>query len=305
MVKSRCMNYKLIEDYITGNLQHEPNAPTLDAVISANMAMLIFSALILVALIVGKYAIATKILGKKDALKSLIPFYGLMLLFRGVDLNPWLAITCFIPFIGIIPYAIFCFYVPKAFGLPMAYQVSTVFVPFVMFNIFGFNPKYEYQYVKGKNVAFKNEFRTVMPEDLTTPASAVNGAAVGSIAAKESMISRAASAAAEQTRIIREEQERQAEEEAKRKAEEEAKKKAEETKKKTEEFNYDIFSNKPVGPESASLNISFNVVNGRFQSAPVAPKPAAPAPQPQPAPAPAPQPQPASQPAPAPQNPNE
>ena len=295
MVKSRCMNYKLIEDYITGNLQHKPNTPTLDAVISANMAMLIFSLLIVIALVVGKYAIATKILGKKDALKSLIPFYGLMLLFRGVDLNPWLAITCFIPFIGIIPYAIFCFYVPKAFGLPMAYQVSTVFVPYVMFNVFGFDKKYEYQYIKGKNVAFKNEFRTVMPEDMTTPASAVNGAAVGSIVAKESMISRAASAAAEQTRIIREEQERQAEEEARKKAEEEAKKKADETKKKTEEFNYDIFSSKSVGPESASLNISFNIVNGRFQSAPVAPKPAAPAPQPQPAP----------QPAPAPQNPNE
>ncbi len=293
------MNFKLIEDYIAGSLQHSPNVPKLDAVISANMAMLVFSFLILVALIVGKYAIATKILGKKDALKSLIPFYGLMLLFRGVDLNPWLAITCFIPFIGFIPYAIFCFYVPKAFGQPIAYQVATVFVPYVMFNIFGFDKKYEYQYVKGKNVAFKNEFRTVMPEDMTTPASAINGAAVNPMVAKESMISRAASAAAEQTRIIREEQEKRAKEEAEKKAEEEAKKKAEETKKKAEEFNYDIFSNKPTGPESASLNISFNIVNGRFQSAPVAPKPApkpAPAPAPQPAPTPAPAPQASSQP---------
>jgi hypothetical protein len=208
-----------------------------------------------------------------------------MLLFRAVDLNPYFAIATIIPGIGIIPYAIFSFLIPKAFAQKSDMQILSIFFPYVTFNMLGFDKKYEYQYVKGKNVAFKNEFRTVMPEDLTkdalTPASAVNGAAVSSIA-QESAISRAASAAAEQNRLIIEEQEKAAAaEEAKKKAEEEAKKK-EASKAKTEDYKYDIFSSeKDNGPESASLNISFNIVNGKFKSVGMAPamppKPVAPA----------------------------
>ena len=279
------MNFKLITDYISGSLQHTPNTPKIGVVLSENAALIVFVSLVFIALIVGKYAIATKILGKKSALKSLIPFYGLMILFRAVDLNPWLGITCYIPVVGIIPYAIFGFFVAKAFGQPINFQILSIFFPYVTFNMFGFDKKYEYQYVKGKNVAFKNEFRTVMPEDLTTPASAVNGAALNTLGAKESMVSRAASAAAEQTRIIREEQERKAkeEEEAKKKAEEEAKRKAE--KQKPEDFKYDIFNSddQDLGPASASLNIEFRIVNGRFKSAPDEPTPvpaSAPAPGP-------------------------
>ncbi len=273
------MNIDKILDFISGNLQHSPNAPKFNEVVSANTPMIVFLIIICIALIIGKYALGTKILGKKDAIKTIIPFYGLMLLFKAVDLNSWLAITCYIPVVGIIPYAIFSFNVPKAFGQKIEHQILSVFFPYVFFNVLGFSPKYEYQYVKGKNVAFKNEFRTVMPEDLgpniATPAEVMKGAAVGQTAvAKESMISRAASAAAEQTRIILEKQEKQAaEEEAKKKAEEEAKKQ-ESAKQKSEEYNYDIFSGDDVdtGPDTASLNIEFKVVNGRFQSAPNPPK---------------------------------
>lgn len=301
------MDIQLVVNFFTMS-EYDPTRPTLEKVLVGNIVIIILFVLMVIAVEVGKYAIGTKIFGKKKAPKVFIPVYGLMLLFRAVDLNPWLAITAYIPLVGVIPFAIFSFFVPKAFGQKIDYQLLCVFFPFIVFNMLGFDKKYEFQYVKGKNVAFKNEFRTVMPEDLTgdalTPASAVNGAAVSSMVAKESMISRAASAAAEQTRIIREEQEKREAEEAEKKAEEEKKKK--EAKQKPEDYDYDIFNadQKNNGPSAASLNISFNMVNGRFQSASVAQPPVASAPQPvAPAPAsvapaaPAPAPQPVQQPA--------
>ena len=285
------MDFQLIVNYIMMS-EYDPTRPTLGSVLVGNIVLLILIALIIIAVEVGKYSIGSKIFGKKKAYKAIIPVYGLMQLFRAVDLNQWLAISAYVPLVGIVPFAVFSFYVPKAFGLKTDYQVLSLFFPYVIFNMLGFDEKYEYQYVKGKNVAFKNEFRTVMPEDLTmdalTPASAVNGAAVGSMIAKESMISRAASAAAEQTRLIREEQEKAAAEEARKKKEEEEEKKA--AKQKPEDYNYDIFGSdeKEFGPDSASLNISFKMVNGRFQSAPTAPAtPVAPAAPVVPAPAPA------------------
>ena len=318
MLKYKHMDFDIIIKFVTGGLNHDPTTPAFDKVISNNVILIILMSIIIIALAVGKYMLATKMLGKKKAWKSLIPFYGLMQMFRLVDLNPYFAIAVIVPILGVIPYAIFCFYIPKAFGQKIDMQILSVFFPYVIFNMLGFDKKYEFQYVKGKNVAFKNEFRTVMPEDLTkealTPASAVNGAAVTSMIAKESMISRAASAAAEQTRMIREEQAKAAAEEERKKKEEEEKKKAE--KNKPEDFNYDIFNSKAdLGPESASLGIEFNIVNGKFRSAPVkapakapvqptpapAPVAAAPAPAPVPVPAPAqPAPDPMPTPAPAP-----
>lgn len=307
------MDFEIIYKFITGGLSHDPAAPTLDKVINNNLIFIIFLVLIVIAIFVGRYALGMKMFGKDKAWKAIIPFYGLMLLFRAVDLNPYLAIAVAVPILGLIPFGIFCFLIPKAFAQKIDMQLLTVFFPYVTFNMLGFDKKYDYQYIKGKNVAFKNEFRTVMPEDLAkdamTPASAVNGAAVSSIA-QESAISRAASAAAEQNRLIIEEQEKAAAAEAaKKKAEEEAKKK-ETSKVKPEDYKYDIFSSEAErGPESASLNISFNIVNGKFKSAgiapakpvvpvtpapatPVAPAPVAPAPVKPVAPV-APQPQPA------------
>lgn len=273
------MDFEIIIKYITGGLNHDPAAPTLDKVINNNLVFIIFLVLIIIAIVVGRYALGTKMLGKDKAWKAIIPFYGLMLLFRAVDLNPYLAIAVAVPVLGLIPFGIFCFLIPKAFDQKIDMQILSVFFPYVTFNMLGFDKKYDYQYIKGKNVAFKNEFRTVMPEDLAkdalTPAGAVSGTSVGPIA-QESAISRAASAAAEQNRLIVEEQEKAAAaEEAKKKAEEEAKKK-ETTKAKPEDYKYDIFSSEAEkGPESASLNISFNIVNGKFKSAGIAPaKPA-------------------------------
>lgn len=307
------MNFDIIIKFITGGINHDPTTPALSQVLSSNVVLIIILSLLLIALTVGKYAIAMKMLGKKKAWQSLIPIYGLMLLFRLVDLNPYLAIAIIVPGVGLIPYGIFCFFIPKAFGQKIDKQILAVFFPYVMFNIIGFDEKYEFQYVKGKNVAFKNEFRTVMPEDLSKealmPTDAVNGAAVASMIAKESVISRAASAAAEQTRKIIEEQERIAAEEARKKKEEEEAKKA--AKNKPEDFKYDIFdNNEDLGPEAASLGIEFNVVNGKFQSAkpdkniakanPVVQAPVAPAPVVPVMPAVAPEPMPATIPTPAP-----
>ena len=269
------MDFEIIYKFITGGLSHDPAAPTLDKVINNNLIFIIFLVLIVIAIFVGRYALGMKMFGKDKAWKAIIPFYGLMSLFRAVDLNPYLAIAVAVPILGLIPFGIFCFLIPKAFAQKIDMQLLTVFFPYVTFNMLGFDKKYDYQYIKGKNVAFKNEFRTVMPEDLAkdamTPASAVNGAAVSSIA-QESAISRAASAAAEQNRLIIEEQEKAAAAEAaKKKAEEEAKKK-ETSKVKSEDYKYDIFSSEAErGPESASLNISFNIVNGKFKSAGIAP----------------------------------
>ncbi len=310
------MNFDIIIKFITGGINHDPTTPALSQVLSSNVFLVVILSLIIIALTVGKYALAMKMLGKNKAWQSLIPIYGLMRLFRLVDLNPYFAIAVIVPVIGIIPYAIFCFFIPKAFGQKIDMQILSVFFPYVMLNIIGFDEKYEFQYVKGKNVAFKNEFRTVMPEDLSKealmPADAVNGAAVTSMIAKESAISRAASAAAEQTRKIVEEQERIAAEEARKKKEEEEAKKA--AKNKPEDFKYDIFdNNEDLGPEAANLGIEFNIVNGKFQSAKpteevepavpvVTPVMPAAAPEPMPAPAPTPVPvEPAPTPAPAPE----
>ena len=275
------MDFELINKFLTSN-EYDTSRPTLGKVLGGNIVLVVFIVLIIIATIVGLYAIGMKIYGKKKAYKAIIPIYGLMQVFRSVSLNPWLAIACYIPIVGIIPFCIFGYFVAKSFGQKNL-QILSIFFPYVTFNMLGFDPKYEFQYVKGKNVAFKDEFKTVMPEDLSgdalTPANAVNGAAVTSMVAKESMISRAASAAAEQTRLIREEQEKAAAEEARKKAEEEASKKA--AKAKTEDYNYDIFDDNDVdtGPESSSFNINFSLVNGRFQSAPASAKPVTPVPQ--------------------------
>ena len=266
------MNLDLIFQFFTDG-EYGANKPTLDKIITENIILLFFVAIIIILMIVGKYAIGEKIFGKKKGWKAIIPFYGFFQLFRAVDLNPYLSIAIVIPLVGLIPLGIFSYVMPKAFGAKKDYQLLSVFLPFVVYNLIGFDKKYEYQYVKGKNVAFKNEFRTVMPEDLSsdalTPSGAVSGAAISPMIAKQSEISRAASAAAEQTRLIREERERQEKAEAERKAAEEAKKKA--AKQNPDDFNYDIFDNKEqenVGPESSNIDFNFKLVNGRFKSTP-------------------------------------
>jgi len=292
------MNLELIFQFITGG-EYKANKPTLEMVLTENIILLVFILLIIIAMVVGKYAVGEKIFGAKKGWKAIIPFYGFFNLFKAVDLNPYLSIAIIVPLVGLIPLAIFSYALPKAFGAKKELCLLSIFLPFVVYNMIGFDKKYEFQYVKGKNVAFKNEFRTVMPEDLSRdalmPSGMISGATISPMIAKQSEISRAASAAAEQTRLIREEQEKQEKLEAEKKAEEEAKRKA--AKQNPDDFNYDIFDKDTaatVGPESSSIDFNFKMVNGRFQSAPVAPtqpvapvtpQPVMPAPMPTPTPA--------------------
>ena len=296
------MNLDIIFQFVTGG-NYGANKPTFDKVISENAILLVFFTLIIIAIVVGKYAVGEKIFGKKKGWKAIIPFYGFFKLFKAVDLNPCLSIVIALPIIGLVPFAIFSYALPKSFGMKTEICILSIFMPFVVYNMLGFDKKYEFQYVKGKNIAFKNEFKTVMPEDLSKdalmPSGMVSGAAVTPMIAKQSEISRAASAAAEQTRLIREAQEKQEKAEAEKKAAEEAKKKA--AKQNPDDFNYDIFNkanSASSGPESSSIDFNFKLVNGRFQSAPTptpapAPKPVSvpesiPAQNPTPAPAPEP-----------------
>ena len=282
------MNLDLIFQLFTDN-EYSANKPSLETVLTENLILIFLVLIIIIAIVVGKYAIGEKIFGKGKGWKAIIPFYGFFELFRAVDLNPFLSIIIIVPIIGLIPLAIFSFTMPKAFGAKKDLQILSIFVPFITYNMIGFDKQYEYQYVKGKNIAFKNEFRTVMPEDLSSdalmPSGAVSGAAISPMFAKQSEISRAASAAAEQTRLIREEQEKQEKAEAEKKAAEEAKKKA--AKQNPDDFDYDIFDNKEnenVGPESSNIDFNFKLVNGRFKSTPdPAPKSATPTPTSKPA----------------------
>ena len=245
--------------------EYEAPRPTIWEVLAGNTELVVLFAFIVLLVEAGKFAMGVKIFGPKTAAKTLIPIYGLMSLFRAVDLNPWLAITAYVPIVGVVTFLFFSFQTPKAFGQKLPYQLFATFCPFFAFLALGLG-KSEFLYKKGKNGAFVNDFRTVMPDDLApdavTPASMVKGA----------LASSAASAAAEQTRIVREERERLIAE-AERQAEEDNKKAEEDKKalKKSEESNLDFLGGdeEDNGPDSASLGIEFNIVNGRFRSAPI------------------------------------
>ena len=303
------MDIEIAIKYFFGG-DYSASKPTLDAVFSNNAIFLCAAAFLLIILIVGIYSVGEKVFGKNKGWKGIIPFYGMYQLFRAVDLNPWLSIAVWIPILGIIPLGVFHFFVGKAFGQKLEICIANIFFPFIILPMLGFGAQYEYQYVKGKNIAFKNDFRTVMPEEMAkgnvTPAALVKGAAIAPMAANASAISRAASAAAEQTEAIRKQQEEKEKAEAEAKAKEEAAKKAE--KQNPDDFNYDIFNNNntvDMGPESSSINFDFRNMNGKFRSTPIGPaRPLEPKPPvPAPAPVPAPQPAPAPAPVPAPEAP--
>jgi len=257
----------------------DPTHPTLGQVLVANLGLVFALLFFFITFEIGRYLVGIKIFGKQKAYKAIIPVYGLMQLFYVINLKSWLALICYLPIVGLIPFAIFSFLLPKAFATPTSIQILTLLFPWLGFNLIGLDKKYEFQYQKGKNVAFKNEFRTVMPEELSSAVTGGSAASAqnGTLLANASMISRAASAAAEQTRVMLEQQEQAAQLEAMQKKQaEEAAKKAE--KHKAEEFKYDIFdSNSKEEKESSVLDFEFRMVNGRFQSAGLQPIPAQPA----------------------------
>ena len=278
MLKYKHMNLDSILLFFTTGA-FDPTHPTLGQVLAANLGLVFALLFFFITLEIGRYLVGIKIFGKQKAYKAIIPVYGLMQLFYAINLKSWLALICYLPIVGLIPFAIFSFLLPKAFAAPISIQILTLLFPWLGFNLIGFDKKYEFQYQKGKNVAFKNEFRTVMPEELSPAVTgdSATSAQNGTLLANASMISRAASAAAEQTRVMLEQQEQAAQLEAMQKKQaEEAAKKAE--KHKAEEFKYDIFdSNSKEEKESSVLDFEFRMVNGRFQSAGLQPIPAQPA----------------------------
>lgn len=268
MLKYKHMNLDSILLFFTTGA-FDPTHPTLGQVLAANLGLVFALLFFFITLEIGRYLVGIKIFGKQKAYKAIIPVYGLMQLFYAINLKSWFALICYLPIVGLIPFAIFSFLLPKAFAAPTSIQILTLLFPWLGFNLIGFDKKYEFQYQKGKNVAFKNEFRTVMPEELSpvVTGNSATSAQNGTLLANASMISRAASAAAEQTRVMLEQQEQAAQLEAMQKKQaEEAAKKAE--KHKAEEFKYDIFdSNSKEEKESSVLDFEFRMVNGRFQSA--------------------------------------
>ena len=268
MLKYKHMNLDSILLFFTTGA-FDPTHPTLGQVLAANLGLVFALLFFFITFEIGRYLVGIKIFGKQKAYKAIIPVYGLMQLFYAINLKSWLALICYLPIVGLIPFAIFSFLLPKAFATPISIQILTLLFPWLGFNLIGFDKKYEFQYQKGKNVAFKNEFRTVMPEELSLAVAGDSAASAqnGTLLANASMISRAASAAAEQTRVMLEQQEQAAQLEAMQKKQaEEAAKKAE--KHKAEEFKYDIFdSNSKEEKESSVLDFEFRMVNGRFQSA--------------------------------------
>jgi hypothetical protein len=263
------MDFDIIYQFIAGG-DYTTVRPTLEEVLSANIIVVSVLIFILFLIIIGKYGIGEKVFGKGKGWKAIIPFYGFFQLFRAVGVAPVLSLLLFIPVIGYIPMMVFGFALAKAFNQRIDMQLFTALFPCFAYPLFGFG-NYEFQYVKGRNTAFTNDFRTMMPEDLlkdaATPASIMNDGVI----AKESMVSRAATAAAEQTRLIRKAQE---EAEAARLAEEakkqEAAEKEKQAKQAQDEYRYDIFSNNDesnLGPTSSDINFGdFKLVNGRFQS---------------------------------------
>lgn len=277
MLKYKHMNLDSILLFFTTGA-FDPTHPTLGQVLVANLGLVFALLFFFITFEIGRYLVGIKIFGKQKAYKAIIPVYGLMQLFYAINLKSWLALICYLPIVGLIPFAIFSFLLPKAFAAPTSIQILTLLFPWLGFNLIGLDKKYEFQYQKGKNVAFKNEFRTVMPEELSPAVTgdSATSAQNGTLLANASMISRAASAAAEQTRVMLEQQEQAAQLEAMQKKQaEEAAKKAE--KHKAEEFKYDIFdSNSKEEKESSVLDFEFRMVNGRFQSAGLQSAPAQP-----------------------------
>ena len=277
MLKYKHMNLDSILLFFTTGA-FDPTHPTLGQVLAANLGLVFALLFFFITLEIGRYLVGIKIFGKQKAYKAIIPVYGLMQLFYAINLKSWLALICYLPIVGLVPFAIFSFLLPKAFATPTSIQILTLLFPWLGFNLIGLDKKYEFQYQKGKNVAFKNEFRTVMPEELSLAVAGDSAASAqnGTLLANASMISRAASAAAEQTRVMLEQQEQAAQLEAMQKKQaEEAAKKAE--KHKAEEFKYDIFdSNSKEEKESSVLDFEFRMVNGRFQSAGLQPNPVQP-----------------------------
>ena len=133
--------------------------PTFGEVLASNLITLLLLLIILGLYIAGKVLLMKKIYGEKKMWQGAIPVLGLMKLYDAVELNKLFAISILIPVLGLIPYFIFCYKLPAAFGEKQpAFPYLTIFFSPIIMLMLATDQKYEYQYVRGKNVPFQGAF---------------------------------------------------------------------------------------------------------------------------------------------------
>lgn len=152
------MNFQKIYDYFFSN-NYMTKMPTFGEVLASNLITLLLLLIILGLYIAGKVLLMKKIYGEKMMWQGAIPVLGLMKLYDAVELNKLFAISILIPVIGLIPYFIFCYKLPAAFGekQPVFPYLTIFFSPIIMLML-ATDQKYEYQYVRGKNIPFQGAF---------------------------------------------------------------------------------------------------------------------------------------------------
>ena len=152
------MNFQKIYDYFFSN-NYMTKMPTFGEVLASNIITLLLLLIILGLYIAGKVLLMKKIYGEKKMWQGAIPVLGLMKLYDAVELNKLFAISILIPVLGLIPYFIFCYKLPAAFGEKQpAFPYLTIFFSPIIILMLATEQKYEYQYVRGKNVPFQGAF---------------------------------------------------------------------------------------------------------------------------------------------------
>ena len=173
------MNLQKIYDYFFSN-NYMTKMPTFGEVLTSNIITLLLLLIILGLYITGKVLLMKKVYGEKKMWQGAIPVLGLMKLYDAVELNKLFAISILIPVIGLIPYFIFCYKLPAAFGEKQpAFPYLTIFFSPIIMLVLATDQKYEYQYVRGKNVPFQGAFalnnaRTTAETTLQSTTEVVN-----------------------------------------------------------------------------------------------------------------------------------
>ena len=166
------MNFQKIYDYFLSN-NYMTKMPTFGEVLASNLITLLLLLIILGLYIAGKVLLMKKIYGEKKMWQGAIPVLGLMKLYDAVELNKLFAISILIPVLGLIPYFIFCYKLPAAFGEKQpAFPYLTIFFSPIIMLMLATNQKYEYQYVRGKNVPFQGAFALNRAQTAATEAPA-------------------------------------------------------------------------------------------------------------------------------------
>lgn len=152
------MNFQKIYDYFFSN-NYMTKMPSFGEVLASNVITLLLLLIILGLYIAGKVLLMKKIYGEKKMWQGAIPVLGLMNLYDAVELNKLFAISILIPVLGLIPYFIFCYKLPAAFGEKQpAFPYLTIFFSPIIILMLATDLKYEYQYVRGKNIPFQGAF---------------------------------------------------------------------------------------------------------------------------------------------------